>query len=280
VPGAVSVRSVERRAQKYGTEHPLFYRSRVRGISPTESALALVKLEWVRRAQARYGDPTYMLGLPALGVDVARSDTGDEGGIARGQGRTLLEVETFPCPNPLDLGIRVAREMVEKAIRDEHVGVDVAGGYGGGTVDKLKERERYVKALNAGSKAVPDNSEEEYNHLGSQMWWRMAEDLRNDEIALPDDPELVEQLIDRLWSPKNGKVTVERKEDYQKRIPGGKSPTKADCAVYWNWVRSREPLAAQLGRRGLTNEQQVWAEGLGQVVPDPFQHEPSLGQYD
>ncbi|HEX4354541.1 MAG TPA: hypothetical protein VHZ95_16545, partial [Polyangiales bacterium] len=45
VPGAASVKSIERRRTRRGNADRLF-KSRVRGISPTEAADALIKLEW------------------------------------------------------------------------------------------------------------------------------------------------------------------------------------------------------------------------------------------
>jgi len=63
------------------------------------------------------------------------------------------------------------------------------------------------------------------------------EDLRLGTIQLPDDPELFCELTMIRWEPKNGVVWVESKLEAKKRL--GRSPDKADAAVYWNWIRPR-----------------------------------------
>ena len=245
VPGAVGAGSVAVRKARYESR-PRLYDSRVRGISPAESSDALIKLEWVTRAQHRwtlaaklsgFGEPTARL-KRALGVDVANSEGGDEAAIARGVGRWLMSVESFACPNANNLGTKVGLEMQRDGIMDEHVGVD-AVGVGAGCVNELRAHDHWIKALGGGDSPEERSDEEQYNNLRSQMEWKLAEDLRLNLIDLPDDPELVTDLITPQWKTVNGKIVVERKEDVKKRLPAGRSPNKGDAVVYWNWVRDR-----------------------------------------
>lgn len=260
VPGAASVKSVERRRAKYGTEGRLF-RSRVRGISPAEAAEALIKLEWIRECQKLWNDPVMRLGVKALGVDVANSEGGDLAAIARFEGRRLLEVPSYPCPNANDFGFRVTLEMEEKGIDDYYVGVDNVG-VGAGAVNKMREREHWIRALNSGESASPiGGMDEEFNNLRSQMNWVLREDIRLCQIALPDDPELVMDLITPQWETQNGKICVESKEDIKKRL-GGRSPNKGDATVYGNFVRDRTPIAEPRKKVNPTHEQAVWKEAL------------------
>lgn len=246
VPGAVGAASIAKRREKYAQRIRL-YDSRVRGISPSEAAEALIKLDWIKASNERwrvasrsptFGEPTAKL-KRALGVDVANSEAGDEAAIARGLGRFLLSVESFPCPNANNLGTQVGLQMQRDGILDEHVGVDSVG-VGAGCVNELKAHDHYVQALGGGDKAEPDGDEEQYNNLRSKMYWRLAEDLRLGATDLPDDPELTTDLITPQWKTVNGKIVVERKEDLKKRLPDGRSPNKGDAVVYWNWVRPRE----------------------------------------
>lgn len=246
VPGAVGLLSVLKRKAKYESR-PRLYDSRVRGISPAESSEALVKLAWVQRAQVRwrtasklhgFGEPTTKL-KRAMGVDVANSEGGDEAAIARGVGRWLLSVESFPCPNANNLGTQVGLEMMRDGVLDEHVGVDSVG-VGAGCVNELRSHDHWIKALGGGDAAEERSDEEQFNNLRSQMQWALAEDLRLDRIDVPDDPEMAEDLITAQWKTVNGKIVVERKEDLKKRLPDGRSPNKGDAVVYWNWVRPRD----------------------------------------
>jgi hypothetical protein len=183
-------------------------------------------------------------GTWALGVDVANSEEGDEGAIARGRGRTLQQVESFPCPNANDLGFRVVVESKDKGIDGMHVGIDSVG-VGAGAVNEAKRLDFWVRALNGGERPIEDADAERFNNLRSQMWWQLREDLRTDQIDLPPDLELAQDLTTPTWQTKNGKIVVESKEDLVERLPGRRSPNKGDASAYWNWVRAREEPAAQ-----------------------------------
>lgn len=247
VPGAVASKAIERRRLRYGPDSRL-YLSRVRGISPTESAEALIRWAWCQAATARYSDTALLAGLPALGVDVANSLHGDRAAIARGVGAVLSEVRAFACPDASKLGSLVALEMRLSGTEARHVGVDSVG-VGASTVNKLKELRQNVGALNGGARAEPDVDregdrpvlrEESFNNLRSQMWWQLRMDLQHGRIGLPEDEELFQDLCSPQWETRGGKVVVESKEQIRKRL--GRSPDKGDAAVYWNWVRRRAPL--------------------------------------
>lgn len=252
VDGAVSREKVDARRAKYGEDGRL-YVTRVRGISPAEAADALVRRVWIEEAIARYSArPELREGLPARGVDVANSEDGDKGAIARGSGAALHEVSSFACPDANRLGSRVAAEMALEGIEPLHVGVDSVG-VGAGTVNKLKELGHYVQALNGGERATPKvdeellhekgrpvREEEQFLNLRAQMWWQVRVDLQHGRIALPDDDELVRDLLTPTWLTRNGKIVVEPKEKIIERL--GRSPDKGDAAVLWNWVRHRAPI--------------------------------------
>ncbi len=248
VPGAVSGRRVEERGDEYGRDSRL-YQSRVRGICPAEAAEALIRLDWCKAATARFTEPNFRIGEAALGVDVAASENGDRGAIASGVGACLLDVTSFPCPDPVKLGLDVGVRMDAEGIDARRVGVDSVG-VGAATVGRLLEMGLRVQALNGGMRAVPRSNREARARIGvsvpqaevyanfrAQMHWQLREDLRRAHIALPNDSELFEDLSTPTWETKNGKIVVESKEDIRKRL--GRSPDKGDAVAYWNWVRPR-----------------------------------------
>jgi hypothetical protein len=251
VPGAVSAVSIEKRELRYGAEHRL-YRSRVRGISPAEAEEALIKLSWVNAAVARWremsADGTLeKWGAPALGVDVANSEAGDEAAIAEGRGRVCLKVESFPCPNANELGWRVAKQMDLVGIADDHVGVDTVG-VGAGCFNELArsgpgKKPHYVRSLQGGSE-YDYESEEEFVNLRAQMWWKTALDLQHGRVELPPDVDLAADLVTPTWTTRNEKILIEAKEKLRERLPGKRSPNKGDAFVYWNWVRDRKPVVS------------------------------------
>lgn len=285
VPGAVDHESVESRRIQYGEGHRL-YQSRVRGVSPTEAKEALVKLAWVNEAVKRWKasqteaeerDPC-VHGVDALGVDVANSESGDEGAIARMRGRRVCQVESFPCPNANDLGLQVGLEINRRKLNPYHVGVDPVG-VGAGTVNELRKRPEWqgVRSLNGGySPEIVDWDAEEYANLRSQMMWWLAEDLRLGDIDLPDDPELHKDLISALWEPKNGKITVESKEKIKERTPGFRSPNKADALAYCNFVRPRPEPRVEKERPRYDTERYPAEIRTNPVPANGWQSRPQL----
>lgn len=276
VPGAVSRKSIRDRARKYGEDSPIYQR-RVRGIAPAQASDAVISQRWIDQAVVRWHDldmrgELMAVGGPGLGVDVARSDDGDEAAIARGIGAVLVEVSSFPCNNPLLLGIQVALEMDVEGCDERNVGVDEIG-VGGGAVDKLKELGRHVRAINAAEsapaqvdrdivaeKGVVVLESEKYLNLRAQMWWRLRQDLLHGRVALPPDPELHRELVVPTWLPRGGKIVVEPKEDIRGRL--GRSPNMADAVVMWNWVRPR-PLP-----KNEEDEAGAWSAGVLEAEAD------------
>jgi hypothetical protein len=267
IPGAVSRPTLKRRLRKYGADHPI-YQSRARGISPTESATALIKSVWVKACVARYNDRELRRGLPAWGVDVAQSEAGDKYAIARGLGACLLEV---PANKIGDRGITDANELgafvcaemrATPGGKEEYVGFD-AVGVGAGAVNEAKRLGyKKVQALHGGGRAWPTMDEpqdvqagekrvtnvERFKDLRTQMYWQFMMDCKACEIGLPDDPELEMDLVAPTWWVHNNIIHLEPK-DAPPSVAGGerrgirqrlgRSTNKGDAAVYWNWVRKR-----------------------------------------
>jgi hypothetical protein len=250
VPGAIGEKRLLQRINKLGRGTRL-YQSRIRGISPTESEDALIKWEWCEAAAKRHGDEELRKGEQAMGVDVANSQGGDKASKAYWQGAVCTNVEDKKCPDANALGKEVVLEARGLGIDPKCVGVDGVG-VGAGTVNKANEMKFKVRDLKGNAKPIPfvlrepgdDDSivnatveAERYANLRSQMWWRMREDLRLHRIGLPNDPELFKDLTTPTYTTQNGKITVESKEEIQKRL--GRSPNKGDSCVYGNWVRKR-----------------------------------------
>lgn len=248
IPGAVTADGLNDKKNRYGENGPLFL-SRAKGIAPGQSISSLIKLEWINEAIKRgeqylnpqgQFDESKITGDKALGVDVANSENGDKAAIAKGKGVVLLSVVDFQCPDSNQLGKRdVHQLMKDENIRADNVGVDSVG-VGAGTVNALKEVNQRVVSLGGGDSPVKSSKqEEEFNNLRSQMHWQLREDLRKGNetgLVLPNDPELIADLITPEWETKSGKIIVESKETIKKRL--GHSPNKGDAVVYWNWIRS------------------------------------------
>ncbi len=246
IPGATSRADLERKLNRYGSEDNPLYLSSVRGLSPGQSSDALISMQWCvdsRDGLIRDTEGTKPMdveamkkGEPALGVDVANSETGDKAAIAEGLGGVLLFLEDFQCPDSNQLGKRdVAFRMKLKNIKPQYCGVDGVG-VGAGTVNALKEMNIQVyNIISSESQVQMRDQTELFDNLRSQMWWQLREDLRKGRVKLLNDEDLFADLVTPKWELKNGKICVESKKDIKKRL--GRSPNKGDAVVYWNWAR-------------------------------------------
>jgi hypothetical protein len=254
VPGAVSRGSIAMRRQQLGEDSPL-YQSRVRGIAPDQASNALIHREWIDQAVVRHGKWPMSDGFDrwpvAYGVDPSNSDGGDKAARARMQGPVLTNIEAFPCPDANVLGAQTYAMARREGVQARYIGVD-AIGVGAGTVNEIRRlaapQGEFCAALNAGASPVSrsakgaDGSGTFYDanlflNLRAQMHWQLREDLRQGLVALPYDPELIEELVAPTYEVRSGKVVIEPKADVKLRI--GRSPNKADAFVMANWVRPR-----------------------------------------
>lgn len=272
IPGAVSKKSIEMRKLEYGEESP-FYKSRVRGIAPTESADSLFKLDWLNKSSDPDFTPTELQkwSYNAVGVDVANSFNGDAGAVAFGHEHTCDFLKEFVCPDASHLAYNLVMDQIELAkefgnnvfhnyhipnirqynITDNCIGVD-AVGVGTGTINTLKWPLN-VHAISLQGRQVDEAiqlDEEDkpmwnFNNLRSQMFWELREDLRLgrvkfkvglDGIEKAIFTQLCEELLAHIYTSKSNKIVILSKDD-TKKLLGGKSPNLADAVVYWNWMR-------------------------------------------
>ncbi len=258
MPGAVTRASIDRRLIEYGENSP-FFLSRVRGMSPKQSPDSLIKIDWIDQCinSLVKMDNT----ANAVGVDVARSLTGDKAALAWGESNILLKIEEFVCPNASYLAYNLINDedknqmlgyenydcsrLYDYNVVANYVGIDVVG-IGASTIETLYNQGYDCQSLQGGQwkEAIPTDEQGKplYNFasLRAQMYWYAREDLRLGKIRIQlDDYKFIDQLKKELGTVKYvnnaNKITVELKEKIIKRL--GYSPNVADAFVYWNFTR-------------------------------------------
>lgn len=158
-------------------------------------------------------------GVIELGVDVARFGE-DRSVIYKRQGRKVVAEKVFSGADTQ----RVAREAWDMACRNPAVKIKVDDdGVGGGVTDKLRDM---------GAKAIPVHNGGEpvdsklYTTAADEQWFT----LPINEIDIPDDPELMQELAGRQYRyTTDDRRKVEAKADFKKRY--GRSPDKADALL-------------------------------------------------
>jgi hypothetical protein len=144
--------------------------------------------------------------------------------------------------------------------------VDLGGGYGGGTIERLRENGIGAVGFNGAHKAIGRTSDRALSFANKRAlaWWRFREALDPDQrdgspICLPDDPALKADLAAPHWELTPRGIIVEAKDEIKKRI--GRSPDRGD-AVVMAWADGQMALARGLGpasRGGSPHSRPKWA---------------------
>lgn len=160
-----------------------------------------------------------------LGVDVARFGD-DETVIAVRRGRDAYSEPWlyYRGLDTMETASRVADTW--RRLKPAAVFID-EGGMGAGVVDRLRQLGFDPQAVNFGSR--PDGIvDAKVANKRAEMWVRLRDWLRSDNVGIPDDEALAAQLTNVEWKPNaDDAILLERKEDMRKR--GLPSPDRADA---------------------------------------------------
>ena len=161
-----------------------------------------------------------------MGVDVARFGN-DKTEIYRRRGAKVIAHETYSKKDT----VQVANAVWSMAGQNRDVVIKVDDtGVGGGVTDNLKRLGASVVPINFGGS--PKNKDK-YSTVADEMWF----ELPIEEISIPDDPQLMEELAGRKYDyDKIGRRKIEPKDEFKKRY--GRSPDKADALLlcfYSGW---------------------------------------------
>ncbi len=192
----------------------------------------VIPSEWVHLAMRRWGDRP-KLPMTALGMDVARGGSAKTV-IAPRYGNYIDKLKKYPgksTPN----GKAIA-SLAQSLLKDEaYIHLDVCG-IGASPYDACVEMGLDAHAANgaAGTSKRDKSGKFGFINKRAEWYWNLREILdpeNGENIALPDDPELLADLTAPKWKvTSSAKIQIESKEDIQKRI--GRSPDCGDAVVY------------------------------------------------
>lgn len=223
VPGGLVTKEwVNERAADWG-EDSAVYRSRVLGEFPDTGVMSMIPLSWIMAAVV--ADVESKDQPRTMGVDVARF--GDDETVVVGRvGNTTPVIRKF---SGLDV-VKVA-DAVEDVYNStggyEIIAVD-AVGIGGGVADILRARGKPAVDIQSGEKAYQSTK---YNNKRTEMWYRGRELIRQQDVLIADNEELIGQLAaPRYTFDGAGRYVLETKDQMKKR--GLRSPNTADAWIY------------------------------------------------
>lgn len=204
----------------------------------------LIPSEWIRLAQQRW-TPRPPKGIPmcAIGVDVAQGGTDRTVLAIRHNGwfAPIITVPGIETPG----GHEVAGLVVAHRRDDATVIIDMGGGYGGAAMEHLQDNGVTVVPYK-GVKGTPKKSKKDqlgFKNTRAQAYWALREALDPNQregscIALPDDPELAQELAVLHFEVKSGGIELKETKE-QVSVLLRRSPDKAD-AVVMSWYAGKK----------------------------------------
>lgn len=195
----------------------------------------VIPTAWVREAQARWRADDFRATQPATaaGVDPSRGGA-DTTEIAPRVGTYYKSLVSFEGQEVLDGPTCVA--LILEVLGSEFAGVllvDVIG-IGSSVYDGLVDLDLDVVDVNFAKKSsATDKSETiKMGNVRAEAYWKFREALdpiSGDDIALPPDEDLFEDLTAPRWQKTSRGLIVERKKVIRKRLT--RSPGKGDAVV-------------------------------------------------
>ena len=213
------------------------YRVRVAGEFPKANPDSFIGLDIIR-TEKKVIDVVESIDL---GVDVARYGD-DESVVATTYNKSQVErLNVFKHNDTMKLTGQIVNIIKMLNLKYPLVIVRVkidCDGLGVGVYDRLKEviveKNLKAKAIEChfggkGGKVSYDEPIEYYNSTGI-MWGTLRSKLKNNEITIPNNEELIKQITNRKYFiNSDGTIKLERKEDMKKR--NVHSPDRADAVV-------------------------------------------------
>jgi phage terminase large subunit len=217
----VSVQWAKQQIEKYGRDNP-WVLVNVFGRFPPSSINALIGPDEVRDAMQRHLRPEdYSFAAKVLGVDVALY--GDDASvICQRQGLFVPPLTVMRGQGPMEGAGRVAHTW--RQWQADGCFIDATGGFGDPWAAALEGLNfNPIRVMFSG-----ESSDAQYHNKRAEMYFLAADWIRKGG-ALPNDPELLAELVAHTYTFKGDRLMVMPKELVKAKL--GRSPDKADAFV-------------------------------------------------
>jgi phage terminase large subunit len=214
----VSAEWARQQITKYGRDNP-WVLINVFGKFPPSSLNALIGPDQVREAMQRvHREDAYGGAARILGVDVAREGD-DKSVIFPRQGVVAWEPKVMRNADSLQGAGAVAHKWNEWTA--DACFVDNTGGFGAGWIDQLRVLGRTPIGIHFAGKA----GDVQFFNKRAEMLWKACEWVKEGG-ALPDIPELLEEMTAHTYFFNKDQIQIEDKDQVKAKI--GRSPDYFD----------------------------------------------------
>lgn len=203
-------------------------------ISVRDDIWQAIPTQWIIDAQNRWLQMSKPeVTLRAVGVDPSRGGN-DETTISKLYGTWFDEIIALQGVDVPD-GATGARYVTDAMGQEQApIFIDVIG-YGASVYDHLKvlpETDAYPVNVGEGSRETDKTGRYQFANLRAEVVWKFREALdpaSGENIALPPDSQLRQDLRAPRYSIVGGKIKIELKDDIKKRI--GRSPDRGESVL-------------------------------------------------
>lgn len=214
----VSKEHAQEMIDTYGRDNP-WVMATILGLFPPSGFNSLLGIEEVEAAARRsYREHELQNAAMVLGGDVARQ--GDDATVVTARrGRQAYMPRVMRIPDTMLIAREFIGEVNGKSA--DAIFVDETGGYGAGVIDAMRQLGHDVIGVQFSGRA----SSYRYYNKRTEILFEMAEWVKAGG-AIPDDPELKEELCALEYGFKGDQLIIVAKDIIKQKI--GRSPDKAD----------------------------------------------------
>ena len=224
----VDIELAREQIKLYGRDNP-WVMATILGLFPPAGFNQLIGIEDVEKAMNRhYTHDQFNFAAKILGVDVARFGD-DKSVIFPRQGVAAFKPFVYRNVKSYELAGHCARIADDNQV--DGVIVDGTGGYGSGVIDAYEQLGRFAHDCQFAGEPY----DRKFFNKRAEIWWLMAEWIKTCG-ALPNIPEMVEELTTITYTYKGDRIIMEPKEKIKERL--GRSPDYSDALA----VTFAEPI--------------------------------------
>ena len=209
---------------QYGGVTSTRYRSMVLGEFGVSDVEGLISLELIETAVKNEEVEPAENVAPIWGVDPAFK--GDASVLCIRRDNTVLAFHEWHGldATQLSYAIRDLYQQTPKALRPSIIAVD-STGLGHGVASNLKD---FGLPLNACVFAsTPNRLSDRYHRTRDLIWGEMASWMATENVSIPNNPKLIEELASATYDDSTGKIKLLGKKEMKKIL--GRSPDFADA---------------------------------------------------
>lgn len=196
-----------------------------------DDAYQLIPRALIKAAMERWQPEGRTGSLTAIGVDVARGGN-DQTVIAKRYGNWFAPLEKYAGATT-KTGQDVVTLFAPALAQGGHANIDIIG-VGAAAFDIAKAQGLKVEAINWAerSTATDRSGNLKFSNLRAEHCWKMREALDPDSgenLALPNDPELLADLCALRWKMQPNGIRIESKDEIRSRL--GRSTDSGDAVI-------------------------------------------------